>query len=194
MAGTATAQSVGVKGGLNYTTFKGEDAGKYEYRPAYTVGVLARQGVNELIGIQTEVLYTSKGGKIENTLDGNTIESRTRLNYLDIPVLLSVQLNGLFFELGPQASFLLKGKQINETTTISGSRTTTTKTEVDITDNPYPIDFGYAAGLGYRTASGLGIGLRYNGGIKDIDDEGALEGKSRRNAGFQLTLSYTTGY
>ncbi len=192
MAGMVSAQSAGIKAGLNYTSFTGDAAGNFDYRPAYTIGVLARTGLNDLIGVQTEVLYTSKGGKIETTQNSTTTESSTRLNYLDLPVLLSVQTNGLFFELGPQVSFLLKGRQVSEVTTTSGSRTTTTKTEVDITDDPYPIDFGYAAGLGYRLANGFGIGFRYNGGLKNVDDEGSYEGKSRHNTSFQLTLSYTT--
>ncbi|MDX5420637.1 MAG: PorT family protein [Hymenobacteraceae bacterium] len=188
----ASAQSVGVKAGLNYTTFQGDDAGQYDYRPGYTVGVTARKGINDLIGLQTELLYTSKGAKREFSTGSVNSEERLRLNYLDIPVLLSVQAGGLYFELGPQVSFLLKGKQILEVTNASGNTTTTT--ELDITDNPYPVDLGYAAGLGYRAGSGLGIGLRYNGGLKNIDDEGLFEGRERRNTSFQLTLSYTTGF
>lgn len=192
--GFASAQQIGIKGGLNYTTFKGDDAQDYDYRPGYTVGVTARTSVNSLIGIQSELLFTSKGAKIETINGSSSREEKTRLNYLDIPVLLSIHTQGLFFELGPQVSFLLKGTHTSEATNTSGGRTTTTTTETAITDNPYPIDFGYAAGLGYRTNSGLGLGLRYNGGFKDIDDEGSFEGRSRRNSSFQLTISYTTGF
>ncbi len=190
MAGAAGAQTMGVKAGLNYTTLKGDDAKNYDYRPGYTAGLTSRYGFNELIGIQTEVLFTSKGYK--NTYATNSIETeeRLRLNYLDIPVLLHLQVSGLFFELGPQVSFLLKGKHIVEVS--KGNTTTTNKS--DVTDNPYPIDFGYAAGLGYRAPSGVGLGLRYNGGLKNIDDEGSFEGKERRNSSFQLTLSYVPGF
>ncbi|OKL38460.1 hypothetical protein A3841_07015 [Pontibacter flavimaris] len=190
LAGAASAQTMGVKAGLNLGTLRGEHAENYDYRPGYTAGITARHGFNELIGIQTEVLYTSKGSKYTfNTSDVET-EDRLRLNYLDIPVLLHLQVSGLFFELGPQASFLLKAKRIRE---VSRANTTTT-TETDITDDPYPIDFGYAAGLGYRAPSGIGLGLRYNGGLKNIDDEGAYEGRERRNSSFQLTLSYVPGF
>ncbi|GAB3810945.1 porin family protein [Pontibacter rugosus] len=189
LAGTASAQSIGIKAGLNYATFKGEDANGYDYRPGYTAGVTARHAFNDLVGIQAEALITSKGAKREFSTSGVETEERLRLNYLDIPVLLSLQASGLYFELGPQLSFLLKGKQIVEATRSNSTVTT----EVDITDNPYPIDFGYAAGVGYRSNSGIGIGLRYNGGFKDIDDEGAFEGRERRHSSFQLTLSYTTG-
>ncbi|PTX21294.1 outer membrane protein with beta-barrel domain [Pontibacter mucosus] len=190
MAGTASAQSVGIKAGLNYGSLTGDDAKNHDYRPGYTVGLTARYGLNELIGVQTEALFTSKGAKHSYSTNGTDIENRLRLNYLDIPVLLHLQVSGLYFELGPQVSFLLKGKQITE---VSRSNTTTT-TETDITDNPYPIDFGYAAGIGYRAPSGIGLGLRYNGGLKKLDDEGSYEGRERYNTGFQLTLSYVPGY
>ncbi|AKD03861.1 porin family protein [Pontibacter korlensis] len=190
MAGTATAQSMGVKAGLNYTTLKGRDAENYDYRPGYTAGITARKSFNELIGLQTELLFTSKGAKRELSSNGTETEERLRLSYLDVPVLLSVQVSGLFFEAGPQMSFLLKGKQTLE---VSRSNTTTI-TETEITDNPYPIDFGYAAGVGYRAPNGVGFGVRYNGGLKDIDDEGSFEGKERRNASFQFTLSYIPGF
>lgn len=190
LAGTASAQTMGIKAGLNYGTLTGDDAKNYDYRPGYTVGLTARYGLNELIGVQTEALFTSKGAKYNyNTKDIETTD-RLRLNYLDIPVLLHLQVSGLYFEAGPQVSFLLKAKQIRE---VSRSNTTTT-TETDVTDNPYPIDFGYAAGIGYRAPNGIGLGLRYNAGLKKLDDEGSYEGKERRNTGFQLTLSYVPGF
>lgn len=186
IAGAASAQSLGVKAGLNYTTLTGDDANGYEYRPSYTAGITMRNGINEMIGLQTELLYTSKGAKASL----GDIERRLRLNYLDIPVLLSLQVSGIYFEAGPQVSFLLKGKEIAEVSTANS--TTTNKT--DITDYPYPIDFGYAAGVGFRAQSGFGLGLRYNGGLKKVFDEKILEGKDLRNSSFQLTLSYTTGF
>ncbi|TPE44463.1 porin family protein [Pontibacter mangrovi] len=190
LAGTASAQTMGVKAGLNYATLTGNDAENYDYRPGYTVGLTARHGFNSLIGVQTELLFTSKGAKREFSASGVETTEKLRLNYLDVPVLLHLQISGLYFEMGPQASFLLKGKQIAE---VSRSNTTNI-TKTVITDNPYPIDFGYAAGLGFRAPSGFGLGVRYNGGLKDIDDEGAFEGKERRNASFQLTLSYVPGF
>ncbi|MCC9137840.1 porin family protein [Pontibacter silvestris] len=113
ITGFASAQQVGIKAGLNYTTFKGDDAKNYDYRPGYTVGVTARKEINNHIGIQPELLFTSKGAKTETTNGNTTSKEKTRLNYLDVPVLLSIQTSGLFFEVGPQISFLLKGTHTN---------------------------------------------------------------------------------
>lgn len=189
LAGAASAQSIGVKAGLNYTTLTGDDANNFDYRPGYTVGVTARRALNDLIGVQTEVLFTSKGAKREFDGSSTEIQEKQRLNYIDVPVLFNVQTNGLYFELGPQVSFLVKAKEIKE---VSRSNSTTTS-ETEITDLPYPIDLGYAAGLGYRTNSGIGLGFRYTGSFKKLFDEGLLEDLDIRNTSFQLTLSYTTG-
>lgn len=187
---TGFSQTLGIKGGATYYTFAGSDAKDYEYRLGYTAGIMMQQHINELIGVQVEALYTSKGGKIEYSSGNDEVQGSQRLNYLDVPLLLHLSSSGLFFDLGPQLSFITKGRNVREVT--SGTTTTTTKT--DITDQPYSIDFGYVAGLGYRASSGIGLELRYNGGLKKVDDEGPSAGIERRNSGFNLMLSYMLGH
>lgn len=187
---TGFSQSLGVKAGATYTTFTGNDAQNYEYRVGYTAGLMLQRHITDLIGIQVEALYTAKGAKTASRSGNNEIEESFRLNYVDVPVLFHLSAGGLFVDLGPQASFIAKARQVRETT--SGSTTTSSKT--DITDNPYTVDFGYAAGIGYRADNGLGLELRYNGGLKKVDDEGPFAGRVRRNAGFCLMLSYFVGH
>lgn len=183
---TGFSQTLGIKGGATYYTFNGSDARDYEYRLGYTAGIMLQQHINELIGVQVEALYTSKGGKIEYRSGNEEVQGAHRLNYLDVPVLLHLSASGLFIDLGPQVSFITKARNVREIT--SGTTTTTSKT--DITDQPYTVDFGYVAGLGYRASNGVGLELRYNGGLKKVDDEGLSEGIDRRNSGFNLMLSY----
>ncbi|MBC5994423.1 porin family protein [Pontibacter cellulosilyticus] len=179
-------QQLGVKAGAAYANFKGKDADNYNYRLGYSAGVMLQQHITDLIGVQVEALYTSKGAKIEATSGSNEINDIYRLNYVDVPVLLHLSAGGMFIDLGPQASFIAKARQIREVNTSN----TTTTVETDITDNPYTVDFGYVAGLGFRAANNIGIELRYNGGLKKIDDEGPLVGRERRNSSFNLMLSY----
>ncbi|NDK56584.1 porin family protein [Pontibacter fetidus] len=178
----ASAQQLGIKGGATYATFKGSDAKDYDNRLGYAAGLFYQQHINEIIGIQLEALYTSRGAQRKV---GNT-EDRFRYNYVDVPLFLHVSAGGLFFDLGPQASFLAKAKRITETT----GTNTTVSTKTDVTDHPYTIDLGYAAGIGYRGASNIGLEVRYTGGLKDIDDEGPFVGQERRNSTIFLMLSY----
>jgi len=178
----ASAQQLGIKGGATYATFKGSDAKNYDSRLGYAAGLFYQQHINDIIGIQIEALYTSRGAQREA---GNA-EDKFRYNYVDVPLFLHVSAGGLFFDLGPQASFMVKAQRITETST--NSTTVTTKT--DITDHPYSIDLGYAAGIGYRGASNIGLEVRYAGALKDIDDEGPFVGQERRNSTLFLMLSY----
>ncbi len=183
---TGFGQQLGVKAGATYATFKGKDTNNYDYRLGYTAGIMLQQHITELIGVQIETLYTSKGAKIESQSGSNEINDIYRLNYVDVPVMLHISANGMFIDLGPQVSFIAKAKQIREVN--SGSTTTTVET--DITDNPYTVDFSYVAGLGFRASNGIGIEARYNGGLKKIDDEGAFANRQRRNSSFNLMVSY----
>lgn len=183
---TGFSQTLGLKGGAAYYTFRGNDAKDYEHRLGYTAGIMLQQHINKLLGVQVEALYTSKGARVESRSGSTEVQDSYRLSYVDVPVLLHLSAGGLFIDLGPQVSFISKARQVREVN--SGSTTTTTKT--DITDRPYTVDFGYVAGLGYRASSGIGLELRYNGGLKKIDDEGPLVGSERHNSGFNLMLSY----
>ena len=183
---TGYGQQLGVKAGATYATFKGQNASNYDYRLGYTAGVMLQQHITDLVGVQVEALYTSKGAKIETRASDPEVNDIYRLNYVDVPVMLHLSAGGMFIDLGPQASFIAKAKHIKE---INGGSTSRTE-ETDITDHPYTVDLGFVAGLGFRASNNIGIELRYNGGLKKIDDEGAFAGVQRRNSSFNLMLSY----
>lgn len=193
VSGTGFAQKLGFKGGANYTTFTGANAEAYQYRVGYTGGVFLQKHINNMMGVQLEALYTSKGARRETIVGGDLQKAEVfRLNYIDIPVLFHVSASGLFFDLGPQVSFISDAEYTLEAHSNAGDRIVTTKT--DITDHPYTIDFAYVGSLGYRSKNGLGLEVRYTGGLKKIDDEGPFVREDRRNAGFSLMLSYLLGH
>jgi len=113
---TGFSQTLGIKGGPTYYTFSGSGAGDYEYRIGYTAGIMLQQHINELIGLQVEALYTSKGGKVDYRSGNQEIKGAQRLNYVDVPVLLHLSASGLFIDLGPQVSFITKARSVREVT------------------------------------------------------------------------------
>lgn len=191
-AGTGFAQQLGFKGGAAYTTFSGPDADSYKYRVGYTGGLFLHKPITNMLGLQVEALYTSKGARRE-IFSGNKLQTAEvfKMNYMDVPVLFHVSASGLFFNLGPQVSFIHRASHIAEVHSSAGDRIVTTKTNV--TDNPYTIDFAYAGTVGYRATNGLGLELRYTGGLKKIDDEGLYANRDRRHSGFSLMVSYLLG-
>ncbi|GGG05463.1 porin family protein [Pontibacter amylolyticus] len=192
MSGTGFAQQLGFKGGPTYTTFTGADTDGYKYRVGYTGGIFLQKHLNNMMGMQVEALYTSKGARRE-IYSGSNLQTAEvfKLNYIDIPVLFHVSASGMFFDLGPQVSFIYSASHVHEAHSSNGDKIVTTKH--NISDNPYTIDFAYVGSVGYRATNGLGLEVRYTGGLKKIDDEGAFVNRDRRNSGFSLMLSYLLG-
>lgn len=177
----ANAQArIGLKAGASLTTFGGADADvlfKTANKFGFNGGLVANLPLGDVLSVQPEVLFSMKGAQA----DANS-KVKYNLNYIDIPVMLQYNADGLFFEAGPQLGFLASGKLTDGTT------------DIDIKDGLNKVDFGYAVGLGYKLESGPMVGLRYNGGITSIDKEesGTTAAKIRNNA-FQLYVGYMFG-
>ena len=178
VAGAANAQEArfGVKAGVNLANVTGSDGPNKKNLVGATAGVMADFSFSDLISLHPEVLFSQKGVKFEAS--NNTAQVRT--TYIDVPLLLRVKADGLFFEAGPQLGFLAAQKTEINGTTISTS-----------TDGTRKVDVGYIAGVGYQLPQGLELGVRYNGGISDLSDP---SGSSKsRNSVFQFQVGYLFG-
>jgi hypothetical protein len=182
--GAARAQSVrfGLKGGPSYTNVVGQHVEGAAYKWGFHGGVLVNFKLSDRFSLQPEVLYSQKGTK---GVDNST---RISLNYVDLPVLLRVATGpgGLFVEIGPQLGYLAGSSASVE------DRTPLARVSSDFAGSYPHFDVGYATGFGYQLANGLGIGLRYNGGLKHVL-RGATADDTARNSAFQLYLSALVG-
>lgn len=177
--------SFGLKGGASLTSFTGNGTEDAKYLWGFHAGVLANFAVNDVFSVQPEVLYSMKGAKGQETIQGVTIQESIRLHYIDVPLLAHLNAGGLFFEVGPQIGFAVAANAHAEATGY-GSQ------DQDIKDQVNTVDFGYAGGLGYQLANGPGIGLRYNGGFTNVDKSNNSS-SSTRNSAFQLYVTYMFG-
>lgn len=175
---------LGLKTGGNVSNVVGYDAENSNWLVGGHGGVLVqlRPAALPKWGLQTEALYTMKG---DNSLQyGPSVMAR--LAYLDIPVLLQYHWDAIFFEAGPQASYLLSATPVSP-----------------LTVRPRKSIFrqwayGFAAGFGYQDASGILIGWRYNADLTNIhkpiqfavDD---LLQVRLRNSVMELYLGYNVG-
>lgn len=181
MASAAHAQArFGVKAGLNLANISAKDIEGNKNLLGATAGVMADISFSDLLSFHPELLFSQKGVKYEET--GST--GQTRTNYLDIPLLLRVKADGLFFEAGPQAGFLLG---LKSEATVAGLGTFSSTS----TDGTRKIDIGYIAGVGYQLPMGLEFGVRYNGGISDLSDPSS--DPKTRNSVFQFQVGYLFG-
>ncbi|GAC1587394.1 MAG: hypothetical protein NVS3B25_03270 [Hymenobacter sp.] len=180
--GAATAQEArfGVKAGVNLASITGSDVKDAKNLVGAMAGVMADFSFSDLISLHPELLFSQKGVKAEN----GSATSQVRTTYLDVPLLLRVKADGLFFEAGPQVGFLIAQKsEYNLPGIGSGSSTSTTGTR--------KVDIGYIAGVGYQLPQGLEFGVRYNGGISDLADPSSSS--KTRNSVFQAQVGYLFG-
>ena len=179
-AANAQEARFGVKAGVSLASVSGKNTSEAKNLVGATAGVMGDISFSDLISFHPELLFSQKGVKFED----NRSTGQTRTSYLDVPLLLRVKADGLFFEAGPQAGFLLGLKSESD---ILGLGTLTSTS----TQGTRKIDLGYVAGVGYQLPQGLEIGLRYNGGISDLSDPSG--GSAVRNSVFQLQVGYLFG-
>ncbi|RNI23389.1 porin family protein [Rufibacter latericius] len=196
----AQAQSsFGIKGGLNYSNLSGDlqNQERFNNKVGFNAGVYFNAPIiGDFFSIQPEVLYSNKGykydDKVETTLLGveNRYEGTANFNYIDVPVLARIKASSLFFEAGPQVSYLVsvndKTKHFRDGELVN--REISQKSKAGYSD----FEVGYAAGVGFATANGISLGLRYNGAFTDLTDDSPARGeiKNARHSSFQLSLGF----
>jgi len=177
ISATASAQArIGLKAGGSLTNLTGSDVSGAGNKFGFHGGLVANLGFGGPLSVQPEVLFSMKGYQ-----NPDNSKQKINLNYIDVPVMLQYNADGLFFEAGPQIGFLASAKSTD------GSRDT------DVKDLFQSVDFGYAVGLGYKLETGPMIGLRYNGGITSAFKDIANTTIKARNSAFQLYVGYMFG-
>lgn len=164
--------SIGLKGGMNLSSLKGANFNSidFEYKTGYHGGVYGNIHLGKKIGIQSEILYSTQGGSVDDGLQAGDID----LNYLNVPLMLRYSgKSGFYLEAGPQFGF----------------RTN----EVDFGDFSGTVnqsDLSICGGVGYMGIFPFGAGLRYNLGLSKTGelDTSEVMGADLKNGVFQLSI------
>lgn len=152
--------------------------------------------VEDFISLQPELLYSRKGFKTSGEEYTNLLlqkrrrEGSVNYNYLDLPILANINAGPVYFELGPQLSYLLSVNNETEVYDGSGNLIASSRDEKS-KEGLSDFEIGYVAGLGFRASNGISLGLRYNGAFsdfvkEDVNFEGDLS--NARHSVFMLTL------
>jgi Outer membrane protein beta-barrel domain len=168
--------SFGVKVGLNLAkesaSYQGVNVST-DSKANFVGGFYLTQMFTSKIGIQPELLYSGQGGQI--TAGGQT--AKDKFGYLNIPILLRVQLAPIFnLHVGPQIGFLLSAKSDDG----SGSGYQDVKSQYKSSD------VGLAFGGGLDFPGGPSIGIRYIAGLSNIANDGS--GVTLKNNVIQFTV------
>ncbi|HEV2180292.1 MAG TPA: porin family protein [Gemmatimonadaceae bacterium] len=185
---TATAQiatpkpTIGVLGGLNFSTLSGSDFSGVSNRTGFQAGLFLTLHMNQAWSIEPEALYTQEGA----TASGET----AKMNYLQVPVLLRWDVMAKspmhpFFMAGPAAAFqvgcdLSASGQTASCDDLSQSGQSPQKKTFDV--------LGVAgAGLGFNVgATQMSVGARYSYGFSD-----AFQNSDIKNRYFSVLLGLT---
>jgi hypothetical protein len=162
---------VGFKGGLNLSSLYTKDSYDSKMLTGFNIGVFSKVPITQHVAFQPELYYTTKGSEItyNNTfVDGI---ARFRLNYIEMPILLVMNVTDNFnIHVGPYASYLLNGKVKNE------SNVNLFDFEDNINSDDFNrFDVGVAVGAGIDFGS-IGIGVRYNYGLTTVGKEKSFLG------------------
>lgn len=162
---------IGIKGGLNFSNMYTEDVDDNNVLTSFNAGIYATIPITNFIAIQPEFLFSRKGSELVYDNAFATGTAKFKLNYIEVPVLLKVNLTkNLNVHAGPYFAYLIDGQVTNETN--NGT--------FDFEDNFNNDDFnkfdaGLSAGVGLDFES-IGIGARYNYGLTTVGKERSLGG------------------
>lgn len=167
----AQAQStvqVGVKTGLSLAVLDGTINRGAEYKPSFHVGGVLRWRPSTRVAIQPELVFSQQGADNRIPLGPVTLESKTNLSYLNLPVLVKVYLgNVVNVHVGPQFGLLVSARDKGE---VGYSSSSGIKTGDEDVKSDYKSDVGVCAGLGADLKNGLLLAARFNYGLSDIDN------------------------
>jgi hypothetical protein len=207
--GTLSAQGnlgFGIKGGLNMAKLTVEDT-DIDMDPGFklgpTFGGFVIYNLTDKLAIQSEFLYTVKGGSSEYSIsameDGYDVvwdgKDNLKLNWLDIPILvvfnpndkikifagpfLEVFLNGTI-----DSEYIISGTLDGEPFSESGSESEDIESD-DITSPGFGIIFGGA----YMLGNNLEVEARYALGLKSVFKNEDRD-ESVKNSGIQILINY----
>lgn len=204
-AGSAHAQSIkfGLKAGANLSNLAGNvtNQSQYNNRFGFQGGAMLNIGLvdKDFFSIQPEVLYSQMGFRYADqsvTVLGNTYRNtgNVRYDYLQVPVLLKIKTQGVFFEVGPQYSYLMN-ISTDRQQTLNGNVQSTVGSGTSNLDNVNRNELGFAAGLGYQGSQGFLLGLRYSGAFTEFAKDGYSNNdfKNARNSAFQAYIGFLLG-
>lgn len=159
----------GVKVGANLSGFHTKNGASTSYGGIH-FGAIAKYKFNKIVGVQTELLYNSKGGTYE--INGS-YGPNVKLKYIDVPINTNIYITKKFtLDLGFSYGFLISKKA-----EYNGQK-------MDI-ENIKNTDFNVLGGLSYKFDKGIYLQTRYGYGLTKLFDN-----KDYYNSCISLSLGY----
>lgn len=162
IAQAQTQQSnAGIKGGYNLAAVSFDGDTETGQRHGFHIGFYGESFISESTSLQIEVLYSQQGYELRD----NSGTFTQKLDYINLPLLLKLYPDENFFlEVGPQVGLAISHKEEFD----SGFNLFDTSQELE----PENFDWGLNFGAGFKTNSGVSLGVRYHLGLGSVYEEG----------------------
>ncbi|CAM4096547.1 porin family protein [Flavobacterium antarcticum] len=171
---------VGIKAGMNYSNVYSESGNDFvaDGKAGFAGGVFVSIPLNQLIGVQPELMYSQKGFKGEVI----GIDYKATFNYLDLPIHLQIKpTENISILAGPQFSYLLSSKY--ELGSLSAVN------EKDLEDDNNRATVGISAGVDFTVQNFL-ISARGSWDLSKMNKDNNTSDINYKNQLFQVTLGY----
>ncbi|MFC0604626.1 porin family protein [Winogradskyella pulchriflava] len=164
----------GIKGGYNLAAVSFDEDSETGQRHGFHIGFYGESFFTESIALQVELMYSQQGYEIED--NGGTFTQK--LDYIILPLMFKMYPDDNFFlEVGPQVGLAISHEEEFD----SDFNLFDTSQEFE----PNNFDWGVNFGGGFKTDSGISLGVRYHLGLGDIYDEG-----SPKNRVWQFSIGF----
>jgi len=181
--------SYGLKGGLNINNLDvspEQDPPKPSARLGFNLGGYAEFDLAENLLIRPELFFSTQGANDEDV----EAEQKVKLSYMNLAGLVKYGFNdNVYAFAGPQLGFLIGGEylEIDKIEREEEIRSATSITK--------GLDFAFSLGLGYLFNESIGVDVRYNIGLSDINDDPTELGfydnnQVLKNRSFQISANY----
>lgn len=178
----------GVRAGGDFMTIGGDDApDDLNRRTGFLAGAFVQLDFAGPFALQPEVLYVQKGAEREDDLQGTTVTTTTKLDYIEVPVLAKFQLPVT----GPFSPNLFAGPTAGFNVTSEAEVEGGGQSETEDIENTSSTEFGVVFGVGGDFGIGAGtisVDARYGLGLTSVDDSDADQ--SINNQGFMITAGF----
>ena len=181
-----TVPSFGVKAGISSSGIRGDAVDNFtnlldfakgnittKDHTGFFAGGYANIPMSENFSIEPEVYYSQKGYELNGALNlkgldflGANAKAVLLSQYVDMPILLKGNFNGLQIFAGPQISYLAKA-DLKTTAGVFGINLLN-KT-MDATSQFNRWDVGVTGGIGYQFTNGFNISASYDYGLSKLD-------------------------
>ncbi|TAE38738.1 MAG: PorT family protein [Sphingobacteriales bacterium] len=213
MAQSNDGVKFGVRAGVNLATvaisgdgITSEDKDGIKSLTSFNFGGYADIPVSGKFSIQPGLSLSGKGFKVtemdsfedeeEGGMVSQTINIKTNIMYLELPLNAVFNFNGFYFGAGPYLAYGLSGKVKVESKATIGNFTMNASESESIKfgskeDEIRALDYGFNGLVGYKLENGLNFNLNYGLGLGNYNNNSVGNGKtSNRVFSFLVGFSF----